>query len=147
MRLPAGSEERLKFIASLVSRLVDAFNRGDLEGLLECYHPDLEMRTGFDSTGGVWGSDLDEQYRGHEGLMKAAELWAEPWEGLRIEPYELIDLGGDRFIARATWHGRGRGSGVEVETPASARYTLRDGRIAIVEWFGDAEDVPREWLR
>jgi SnoaL-like domain len=141
MRLPAGAPARVEFIAGVIRGLADAFNVGDIERFVGFHDPEVEMRTGVDGTGGVWAG-LDAVYRGHEGLVKAAEHWGEPWSELALHPQELIDLGGDRFIVLGAWRGRGRGSGIEVDTPAGARYTLRGGKIVLLEWFGAEEDAP-----
>jgi ketosteroid isomerase-like protein len=137
MRLPAGSPARVELITAVVLRLIDATNRRDLDALLDQYHPEMEMHT-------AWAGDFEPVYRGREELTRAAEQWFEPWSELRIEPYELIDLGGDQFVALAKWHGRGRGSGVEVETDGAARSTLREGKIVRIDWIGDVAAALRE---
>jgi hypothetical protein len=62
------SEENVETI----SRAIDAWNRGDLDGFLAGAHPDIEwhpvLPAGVEGSGGV--------YRGHD---EARQFWAEFW--------------------------------------------------------------------
>jgi ketosteroid isomerase-like protein len=61
------------------------------------------------------------------------------WEELELTAEESID-GGDRVVVSGYFRGRGRGSGVEVDTGFYDVYTLRDGKIVRVDEFtGRAE--------
>jgi hypothetical protein len=47
---------------------------------------------------------------------RALETWLDAWAEYRMETRELIDLG-DRVVVLSQQFGRGKVSGVEVETP------------------------------
>lgn len=75
----------------LVQRAYDAWNRGDLPGLLEHTTEDLEFVPGP-------GFFLEERYDGHDGFRRFWETWLEAWESLTIRT-EKIEERGDRVLA------------------------------------------------
>jgi ketosteroid isomerase-like protein len=139
LSLPPSSPARRAFLQALIREAVDAVNRGDVDAYLSMLDPDLEVRIARLEGGGVWGGDFDELYRGREGMRRLLEQWLEPWEEIRLDPHEILDLGGDSFVALGEWVGRGRGSGVEVRTPWPARFTLRGRLTARVDFFPSRE--------
>jgi hypothetical protein len=144
LALPAGSPDRTGFIIERVLGGADALGRRDLQGLLRFYHPDVEILIARLGEGGIWGGDFDESYRGHARFLELTTQWLEAWDELRLEPDELIDLGGDTFALFATWVARGAGSGVEVTTSYQARQTLVGDRFARVEFWPDRETARRD---
>jgi ketosteroid isomerase-like protein len=59
------------------------------------------------------------------------------WEKFRIEAEEFIDAG-DRVVVVGRLVAKGRGSGVEAESPTAQVFTVREGRV--VRWeFGYAD--------
>jgi len=110
----------------IVRRGYEAFNRGDLDAALEAFSPDAE-----------WGvPDVlpdTGPYNGPEGVRRFWASWRETFEDFRVEIEEFIDAG-DHVIAQASVRGRGRDSGVEVDTPSFPHvWTLRDGQVVKVE--------------
>jgi uncharacterized protein len=105
----------------------EAFNRGDIDGLLDLCAPDVEWQDG--------GAPLDTAaVTGKDAVRAFFETVMEPWEEIRREPEEIIDLGGDRVLVLFTQSVRGKGSGVEVVARAGDLLTLREGRL--VRWIG-----------
>ena len=45
------------------------------------------------------------------------------------------------MLARGAWNSRGRVSGVSGAMPFSIVFTLRGGKIAVLEWFTDHDDA------
>ncbi len=119
------SEEQVE----TVRRFIDAGVRDDLEAMLACLHPEVEMLPLRASTEGA--------FRGHEGWKRfRADTWSH-YE--RFEPrYELADLG-DGVIAYGAILVRGMGSGVEMEVPSAGIFQFRDGLIVRWEDFGSKE--------
>ena len=61
----------------------------------------------------------------------------ETMEELRLEPQEFIDAG-DRVATRLRHHGRGKGSGVEIDEELYHQVaTFHDGRIVRMEYFAE----------
>ena len=88
----------------IVRRGYEAFNRGDVDGVVGLLAPDFEyVASGLvPGVGGV--------YRGAEGLRGVAEtFWAE-FDDPRTEVHELIDAG-DQVVASTTMRGHGKQSG------------------------------------
>jgi hypothetical protein len=53
-------------------------------------------------------------------------------------PIWSLELG-DHVIALASYHGRGKGSGVEVHQQGAHVFELRDGKVVRLEIFADRE--------
>jgi ketosteroid isomerase-like protein len=68
------------------------------------------------------------------------EQWASAFEGLRVRVEEIID-GGDRVVLVAHHQGRGRKSGVEVDTRFYEVYTLRKGKVSRVDEFTERAEA------
>ena len=60
----------------------------------------------------------------------------EAWEDFAETNAEIIDAG-ERIVALQTISGRGRASGIDVESDGALIWTIRDGLIARVEVFAD----------
>jgi uncharacterized protein len=79
-------------------------------------------------------------YRGHEGLRRFFRERYEAWEEIEDHCEELIDAG-EQVISVTTTRGRGRSSGVEVEGANASIWTVRDGKIVRVVWFGRRDEA------
>src|SRR6266480_2579284 len=91
----------------LARRGYEAFNRGDIDGLLDLCAPDIVWRD--------FATIDSDTVTGKDAVRAYFETVMEAWERIRLEPEEIIDLGGDRVVVVSHWTGRGKGSGVEVE--------------------------------
>ena len=111
-----------KMIAVL-RRFHDAFNRGDVEAVVQLVHPDFELvRPGGQSS--IKG-------------VAAMREWMEPdaFEEQRIEPLDFR-VKGDKVLVRAHVTGRGAGSGIEIDVVGYAVWTLDDhGLVKEVQGF------------
>jgi ketosteroid isomerase-like protein len=100
----------------------ERWNRGDMDGALELVHADVEWRPG------QLLLDVDEVYRGHDGVRR---FWAEfmtPFESISIEPIRHASEG-EELVIHALFRARGR-DGVTAEVEVFQRYTVRDGKLA-----------------
>ncbi len=75
-------------------------------------------------------------YRGFDGLRELWLDWLSPWEAYRTELEEARDLG-DRVLLLVRDFGRRAGSTQDVVLNGAAVWTLRDGKIARVEFHND----------
>jgi ketosteroid isomerase-like protein len=108
---------------------VAAYNRRDFDAAVENFDPKVEWvlpdDMGADSCCGP-----DEIIRFWEGLD-------ETFEGLRLHPQETVDAG-DRVAVRLRHSGRGKLSGVELDTELYHQVTtFSDGVIVRMEYFTD----------
>ena len=107
---------------------IEAYNRRDFDAAVEWFAPDiawvLPERQSFDSCHGP-----DEIKRFWQGLD-------ETFDNLQLKPQEYVDAG-DRVATRLRHHGRGKGSGVEIDAELYHQVaTFRDGLIVRMEYFG-----------
>jgi ketosteroid isomerase-like protein len=117
--------EPLEIVRLLTQRL----NDGDLEGMFELYHEDV-----VNYPGEHWPEGAPAE--GIERFRETTEEWLGSWESIRIET-DRVEAHGDRVVAHGAWHTTGRISGVSGALPVHLVFTVRDGRIARVEWFPD----------
>ena len=77
---------------------------------------------------------------GLDAIRDNFEHWKVAWEELDVTIEELIDAG-DRVFLTAHHRGRGRGSGVEVDTRLYSVYTLRDGKVLRIDEYADRAEA------
>ena len=111
-----------------VRRAIEVFNRDGPEAATAFIDPEIEWH------------DLAEQpdasvHHGREGFLEAVEQFAAGFEDFRVFIEEIFDHGEQVIIYNRTV-GRGRGSGATFEGRGAAVWSLRDGSIVRVEWFG-----------
>ena len=87
-----------------IARLAyEAFNRGDIAGVLDLGAPDVEWQD---------LAVIDTRVATGKAPVGAFfETVMEPFEDVRREPEEIIDLGGNRVLVLFHTTGRGKGSG------------------------------------
>jgi ketosteroid isomerase-like protein len=90
--------------------------------------------------GGMVG-DMAGPFHGVEGLRSGWTEWTAPWESFVFRPTEIIDAPEGRVLLLGDSMGRLAGSGLEVETPVAALYTVRDGLIVRIEHFLDQDQA------
>ena len=81
---------------------------------------------------------IGETYDGHEGIRRYMSAMYEAFADYRPEVEDIVDLGDGRVLTLAIEHGRGRGSGAQVESARTAHlWTLRDGKAVQLDLFLD----------
>ena len=126
---PSTAEERVE----LVRRLMDAFNRRDMDAMLEVAAPNFE----YDFTRSM--GPLVGVYRGLEGFKEFAnEQWT-MFEDFEIEALEFIPRG-NHVVVPMTIRATGRG-GVPVSANSAQLYTFEDGRIVRITMFQGREEA------
>jgi ketosteroid isomerase-like protein len=115
--------------ATIVRELIERWNAGDTEGVVELYSQDTVMYAGEE-----WPDQT--VYRGHDGVRENIEQWRSVWESSSIE-LEKLESHGERLVASGAWITRGRASGVSGSMPFVILLRIRNGKIASLEWFTD----------
>ncbi len=114
----------------IAKRALDAFNRRDLlDAYDDFYTPDFEWFPAITGFTGV-------SYRGREGLEAYLREINDTWEEFCVRFDEFRDLG-DRVVMLGKLEGRGRGSGVPVETPHGVIIDFRDGTVSCMRTYVD----------
>jgi ketosteroid isomerase-like protein len=115
----------------LVRRIIDALNRGDVDGMLACMHPDFEWRP-------LEASPVARVYRGHQQVRRYVEDWLSTFDSLRLDLETPTEVG-DRVMAVVRGHGRGRASGVELDARFCQVWTLRRGTAVRMNEYATRE--------
>jgi uncharacterized protein len=124
------SEENVE----MARRAYEAFNRGDLEGMVADLAPDFE----YVSTGAILGADA--AYRGPDGLTDFVGWMRDEFEEPRIEVHELTDAG-NKVLAEVSLRGRGKQGGVETSWNIWHVWSARDGKVVRGQAFRSRRDA------
>ena len=117
--------------AEVARRFVEAIPRDvgeDVEEMLSYVDPEGELHSAI--VGGAEGN----VYRGHEGFRSWVSDSFESFEEVRNEWSEFRDLG-NRVLALGHVKARGRGSGMELDSPMGWVFTVRRGKVMKAEGF------------
>lgn len=112
----------------IVDRFKEGFecwNGGELDLMQDMYAEDGEYDVSavFTDT---------PPFRGHGSMRRQwDEMW-EIWEGVRMDPLEVFDIGRGRFVVDVRLWGKGKRSGAEVDQRFAYLYTLREADEKIV---------------
>jgi ketosteroid isomerase-like protein len=112
----------------LVRRGYEAWNRSDVDAVVDLLDPDVEWRgyTHIPESGTLDGRDE---------VRRWLERFLDAWDRLEIEVTELIDAG-EQVVALVRFRGSGKGSGVPVEGGTDAHvWTVRNDRIVAVTLY------------
>jgi ketosteroid isomerase-like protein len=114
---------------------IDAFNRRDIDGLLELSDRDIEFRSILAPM--MQGESV---FRGPEGIHAYFESLDEAYDRVELVPSELIDAGAAVVVVEhVAW--RGRESGAEGRTHLAPVVWLRAGKVFRVETFEDRAEA------
>jgi ketosteroid isomerase-like protein len=113
-------------------RGIGAYNRRDVEALLEELNPRVEWRPLLPV---LLGGEA-ALYKGHEGARQGIRELEEAFSDLRAEPTEFRDLG-ERVLTIGHLHGRGRESGIETESPIAWLADFEDGKVVRIREYLD----------
>src|SRR3954452_16067321 len=105
-------------------RGADAFNRGDLDAVLESFDHEVEWHAVFQ----VMLGGAATVCRGQEEVRAYFQELSEDFAELRLTMDELRDLG-DRLVVVGRFGGRGRASGAEIHSPIVLVADFQAGRI------------------
>jgi ketosteroid isomerase-like protein len=123
------SEENVE----IVRKVIDAFNRGDLDAWLGFLSPEV-----------VWESlplpGFRDVYRGRTEAREWRELLLEVFD-FHLEIDEITALSDDRVLMAASVRGRGRGSGLPLERQSWEVSWLADGLITRRQVFWTRDEA------
>ena len=144
------SQENVK-LAQAVSM---AFaNEGDIVALL---HDEERVHSLFAAAHPLFHEDFETVVRGwpdgektYSGLLAQRSFWADwlaPWAEYRQEVWKRLDLG-DRVLLLFHDYGRRKDSSHEIRSETAGIWTVREGRLARMEFFLTPAEAlrPQAW--
>jgi ketosteroid isomerase-like protein len=117
----------------LVRSIVGDWQRGDYSSAAWA-DPEIEFVRADGPEAGTW--------RGFSGLAEGTRYRLSAWEGFRVVPEELRELDGERVLVLGDLRGRGKSSGVELESmgaTAAVVFELRGGRVVRLVVYMDQQ--------
>jgi ketosteroid isomerase-like protein len=118
----------------VVRRMIDAFNRGDVDAVIATFDEDCVVEEPMEMP-----DSPSQGFRGHDGIRQwMANL--RRVAGVRFEPRSFT-TGGDVVVSDLSSHGRGEGSGAPVEWTTFAVLDVCDGKIARARAFLSRDDA------
>ncbi len=116
----------------LARRVLALLGDGNYAALVETSDPEVEWHSFFAQLGegGV--------YRGHEGMRRYIDDLREAWELVRADIDDALAVG-DVAVLVGRIHYRGKGSGIETETPAGWVLEFRGAKVIRFQAFRDPE--------
>jgi len=117
-------------------RGLEAGNRGDVDGLLDELHPEIEWHSALHALMG----GQQTVFRGHAGVRRMIGDLYDTFAEVRIEMSELRDLG-DGLVAIGHTRTRGKASGVETVTPLAFVTEIRNGKTISIRAYLDRQEA------
>ena len=118
----------------IVRRGTDAYNRGDLDGILESWASDAVLdwsnSRGFDA--GV--------FRGHDEIRAHWQRLLAAFDEVRIELVDPIEVEDGLLIVENVGYLRGR-DGIEVQTRSAWLIAIRDGKTTSFTLYQTKQDA------
>ena len=113
-----------------------AWNRGDIEGLLEVVDSEIVWR---DAVNVMFGGEATT-HRGHRGVRELFQDLFDSFAEIETDFRDFRDPG-ERVVALGQIRMRGRESGVETESPFAALTEWRDEKAVRVSTYLDHEEA------
>ncbi len=118
----------------MVRGWLEAYNRRDIEGLLDLSDPDIEFRSIFA------GIESGGAFRGETGVYEYFKAIEDAYKSFQVLQDEFRDAGAAVvFSAQAVW--TGRGSGASDSTRIAVVVWLRKATVMRVETFTDRAEA------
>ena len=80
------------------------------------------------------------EYRGHEGMLRAARTWLDAYEQFTIELGRIVGTG-DRLVSVHRFRGTGRRSGIEQSFRFAYLWTFRNAKVVHFVSFRDPAEA------
>ena len=116
-----------KTSADVIRRGYEAINRGDIDGVLEHCDPGMVCVL---PEGGINTGTLE----GHEGFREFLGHYLDAFDSLRFDPERLVEAEG-RVVAFVRMSGKGKGSGLDMNTSPGHVWTVEAGKVTRLEVF------------
>jgi ketosteroid isomerase-like protein len=112
----------------VIRTMFEAFNREDVEGILELTHPEFEVAVPPEL------SAEPDVYRGLEGMRRYWDTFQDALEQIRFQPGRVADTG-HGVLVEMHLTARGRQTGIAVQQRVVGVWETRDGKAYRVSVF------------
>jgi ketosteroid isomerase-like protein len=126
----------------LVRALLAPFEEGDL---IPMWRDDAIFNVTREVTADLLTADFEcvfvredvgrSTYQGIDGLRAAWLDWLEPWDSYYAGVEDVIDVGGGRVVVLTRDHALPKGASAELDFPGAPIWTVRDGKLARIEFY------------
>jgi ketosteroid isomerase-like protein len=106
-----------------VRRLFEYWERGEWEASAELFEPEFESEF---SAGAFPDPGV---YRGARSTLDAWRGWLEAWEEFSLELEDMIPVGETMVVVLNRLRGRGKASGIPVDSEVGCIFDLDGGRV------------------
>jgi ketosteroid isomerase-like protein len=118
--------------ADLIRPIYEEWSRGNIQPRFDVYDEHME-----------WGwsdefPDIAGVYEDPRNPNPRLRMWLSGWENWRIEAEEYLEFG-DWVVVLTSYHGRGKGSGIDLHQEGAHVFQVRDGKIVRLEVFASRE--------
>ena len=114
-----------------------AASRMDESGMAAHLHPEVVAVP--------FGAAMED--RAYRGPAEVMGWWRNEiltnWESFRVLP-EKFERAGDRLLITGRWNARGKGSGVDLDVPASWVVEVREGKLVYWQTYTDHAEARRD---
>jgi ketosteroid isomerase-like protein len=117
-------------------RVVEAYNRRDIDALLGELDPEVEWRAALDV---LLGGEATV-HRGHQGVSELIRGTDEVFDEIHADLPDVRDIG-DRIVAIGHLRIRGKQSGAESESAVGLVADFRDGKGVRIRTYLDPEEA------
>jgi ketosteroid isomerase-like protein len=114
----------------MAGQVLDALARRDVSRLIALTDPEVEWHSFF----AVLAPGEGGAYRGHEGIRQYVSDLNDAWEIVRCDVDDGLGVD-DIALLIGRVHYRGKGSGLETESPAGWMFKFREGRVVCFRAF------------
>lgn len=125
------TEHEVAVATSTAAAFGRAFTYGEIGQFLALLAPDVEFEVPS-----VMASTV-KKLSGHDGVRGYLEETEREYKKLVVDPKEIRDLGGGRFMIVGSWRATPRGNATTFGTPMAAVLDIDEGKVARVRAFFD----------
>jgi uncharacterized protein len=108
--------------AEILRRAYEAFGRADIDAILRFVHPDFEVAVPPEL------SPEPDTYRGHDGIRRYFETFADAMDEISFEPQSFWETP-DCVVADVRMSAKGRLTSIRVEQRFAQLWVLRDEKL------------------
>jgi ketosteroid isomerase-like protein len=117
-------------------RAVAAYNRRDVDAFVEEFDPEAEW---YSLTQVMFGGK-QSVYRGHRGIREGVRDIDEALAEMQVECSEMRELG-ETLVVIGRVRGRGRASGVQLDSPINWVVDFKGGKVARMRDYLDSRNA------